>query len=70
MMVKCFIQNKKIAKVSFVPGWINDLAEPRLLSHGEPEFQEVTDYVDQWCRELGTQLTVQGDEVVVFPPPA
>jgi poly-gamma-glutamate capsule biosynthesis protein CapA/YwtB (metallophosphatase superfamily) len=70
MMVKCSIQNKKITKVSFVPGWINDLAEPRLLSHHEPEFQEVTDYIDRWSAELGTRLTVQGDEVVVCPPPA
>jgi poly-gamma-glutamate synthesis protein (capsule biosynthesis protein) len=70
MLVKCVIQNKEIAKVSFVPGWINDLAEPRLLNHSEPEFQEVTDYVTRWCRDLGTQLTIQGDEVVVYPPPA
>jgi poly-gamma-glutamate capsule biosynthesis protein CapA/YwtB (metallophosphatase superfamily) len=66
MMVKCVIQNKKIANVSFVPGWINELAEPRLLSRREPEFQEVTDYVDRWSKELGTQLTVHGDEVAVW----
>jgi poly-gamma-glutamate synthesis protein (capsule biosynthesis protein) len=67
MLVKCVIQDKQIAKVSFVPGWINDVAEPRLLSHREPEFQEVTDYMDRWCKELGTSLVVEGDEVVVCP---
>jgi hypothetical protein len=67
--VQCVIQGKTISKVSFVPGWINDLAEPRLLSQGEPEFQEVVEYMDRWCKELGTQLTVQGDEVVVCPQP-
>ena len=67
MLVQCVIQGKAITKVSFIPGWINDLAEPRLLTHGEPEFQEVVEYMDRWCKELGTQLTVQGDEVVVCP---
>jgi len=68
MLVKCVIESKAIAKVSFVPGWINELAEPRLLAHGEPEFQEVVEYMDRWCQELGTHLSVQGDEVVVCPP--
>lgn len=67
MMVRCVIKDKEIEKISFLPGWINDLAEPRLLTHSEPEFQEVVDYVDRWCRELGTHLTIDGDEVVVYP---
>ena len=67
MMVKCVIRDKTVAKVSFVPGWINELAEPRLLAHGEREFQEVVDYMNGWCKELGTHLGVEGDEVVVIP---
>jgi poly-gamma-glutamate synthesis protein (capsule biosynthesis protein) len=67
MMVRCVIKDKKIAKVSFVPGWINEVAEPRLLTHGEPEFREVVDYMDRWCQELGTKLVVENDEVVVCP---
>ncbi len=66
MMVRCVINDKKIERVSFLPGWINELAEPRLLQHAEPEFQEVVDYMNGWCKELGTDLTVEGDEVVVW----
>ncbi|MBI2989118.1 MAG: CapA family protein [Deltaproteobacteria bacterium] len=66
LMVRCLITGKKIQKISFLPGWINDVAEPRFVAHGEPEFQEVVEYVEKWSRELGTELTVQGDEVVVY----
>ena len=67
MMVRCVIKDKELQRVSFIPGWINELAAPRLLSHREAEFQEVVDYMDRWCKELGTDLSVQGDEVVVCP---
>ena len=67
MMVKCTIRHKKIRRISFCPGLINDLAEPRLLSQGEPEFQDVVAYMQKWCKELGTELEVEGDEVVVLP---
>jgi poly-gamma-glutamate capsule biosynthesis protein CapA/YwtB (metallophosphatase superfamily) len=67
MLAKCVIEDKSIVKVSFAPGWINDLAEPRLLKSTEPEFKEVTDYMNKWCQELGTRLSIEGDDVVVFP---
>ncbi|MBI2989115.1 MAG: hypothetical protein HYY45_20325 [Deltaproteobacteria bacterium] len=58
-------RHKKIRRISFCPGLINDLAEPRLLSQGEPEFQDVVAYMQKWCKELGTE--VEGDGVVVLP---
>jgi len=61
------IKDKELQRVSFIPGWINELAAPRLLTRREAEFQEVVDYMDRWCKELGTDLSVQGDEVVVCP---
>lgn len=67
MMLRCAIQDRKIQRISFFPGWINEMVEPRFLTHKEPEFQEVVGYVDRWCQELGTGLTVEGDEVVVYP---
>ncbi len=67
MMIKCVIKGKAISKVSFYPGWVNDRAEPRLLSRDDSKFGEVLGYIERWCRPLGTRLTVDGDEVVVYP---
>ena len=67
MMVKCLIAEKAIKKISFYPGWVNERAEPRFLTHTEPEFEEVLGYTSKWCRQLGTALKREGDEVVVWP---
>jgi hypothetical protein len=67
MMIKCVISGKRISKVSFFPGWVNDRAEPRLLSRDDSKFNEVLSYIERWCRPLGTGLTVEGDEVMVYP---
>ena len=67
MMVRCVIKNKAIQWLSFSPVWINQNAEPRFLSPDEPGFQQVADYMSKWCRELGTELKVSGDEVIVWP---
>jgi poly-gamma-glutamate capsule biosynthesis protein CapA/YwtB (metallophosphatase superfamily) len=66
LMAKCVIWNKAIERVSFFPVWINHNAEPRFLSPDEPGFQQVVDYMARWCGELGTKLSISGDEVVVY----
>ncbi|MBI4334526.1 MAG: CapA family protein [Chloroflexi bacterium] len=65
MMVKCVAGKRAIRKVSFFPVYINRLADPEFLSQTDPRFNEVLGYADRWCKELGTNLTVEGDEVVV-----
>ncbi|MBI4331724.1 MAG: CapA family protein [Chloroflexi bacterium] len=65
MMAKGIISKRAIQKVSFSPGWINQKAEPELLTRTDPRFDEVLHYLESWCQELGTALTVEGDEVVV-----
>jgi len=68
MMARCLIGGTGIIeRISFLPGWINDRAEPRFLTRNEPEFEEVVEYTNKWCRDLGTALTIEGDEVVVCP---
>ncbi|MBI4331896.1 MAG: CapA family protein [Chloroflexi bacterium] len=66
MMVRCVITKKGIQRVSFLPTWINGRAEPEVLSGKDPRFQEVLNYVEPWCRELGTALRIEGDEVIVW----
>jgi poly-gamma-glutamate synthesis protein (capsule biosynthesis protein) len=65
LMAKFVIKNKAIERVSFFPVWINQNAEPHFLSTDEPGFQQVVDYMAKWCEELGTQLRVSGDEVII-----
>ncbi|MBI4332828.1 MAG: CapA family protein [Chloroflexi bacterium] len=65
MMVKCIAGKQGIAGVSFVPVWINQRAEPEILSRSDARFKEVVGYIDRWSKELGTSLSVEGDEVVL-----
>ncbi|MBI2989113.1 MAG: CapA family protein [Deltaproteobacteria bacterium] len=67
IVARCLIKGKSLSRVSFVPVWINERSEPRFVTRGEPEFQQVVDYAKKWSKELGTELTVSGDEVVVWP---
>ncbi|MBI4331731.1 MAG: CapA family protein [Chloroflexi bacterium] len=66
MMAKCVISRKAVQRVSFLPGWANLRAEPEFLAGSDPRFGEVLRYMEPWCRELGTVLKVEGDEVVVM----
>ncbi|MBI4330961.1 MAG: CapA family protein [Chloroflexi bacterium] len=65
MMARCVVNQKAIQKVSFIPGWINQKAEPELLVATDPRFAEVTRYLERWCAELGTALVQEGNEVII-----
>ncbi|MBI4333600.1 MAG: CapA family protein [Chloroflexi bacterium] len=65
MMVKCVAGKNGVRKVSFLPGRTNQKAEPEFVSRNDERFQEVLRYIGPQCRDLGTNLTVEGDEVVV-----
>ncbi|MBI4331897.1 MAG: CapA family protein [Chloroflexi bacterium] len=65
MVARCLVGKKGIQKVSFLPTWINQRAEPEILSRKDPRFQEVLDYVEPQCTDLGTALELEGDQVVV-----
>jgi len=65
IMASVLIRDKTVNKVSFVPIWINDRSEPRFTTRNEPEFQQALDYTKKCSRDLGTEFTVSGDEVVV-----
>ena len=67
IMAKCFIQDKKIAKVSFLPFMINQLGQPEPLSAEDQRSAEVSDYV-AWCCEdhkLETKFVRDGNDVVI-----
>ncbi len=65
MLVKCLAGKNGVEKISFLPVYINRLAEPEFMAPSDPRFNEVVSYAERWCKELGTGLTVDGDEVIV-----
>ncbi|MBI4331364.1 MAG: CapA family protein [Chloroflexi bacterium] len=66
MMVKCIAGKTGILKTAFRPCYTNQRVEPEVLSRNDPRFEEILKYIEPWCRELGTGLSVEGDEVVVY----
>ncbi|MBI4330219.1 MAG: CapA family protein [Chloroflexi bacterium] len=65
MLVKCVAGKNGVRKISFLPVYINRLAEPEFVSQGDPRFSEVVGYAERWCKELSANLTAEGDEIVV-----
>jgi hypothetical protein len=66
MIVKTVIENKKIARLSFLPLMMNKQGQPEILKH-DSRGQEVFDYMRRVSSEEGleTRYEWQGDEVVV-----
>ncbi|MBI4329687.1 MAG: CapA family protein [Chloroflexi bacterium] len=65
IMAKCAVSKKGIEKVSFLICYTNQRAEPEFVSSNDPRFQEILQYIEPWCKQVGTTLRVEGDEVVV-----
>jgi hypothetical protein len=67
VVAKCVINNKKIKKVSFLPAYINNQAEPEILSPDDERFGEVVKYIEKITRDqdLETNYTVDGNEVIM-----
>ncbi len=67
LLVKCFISEKKIKKVSFLPAFLTVRAEPEFLMLKDPRFAEVTGYIEEITKSQGfnTRFTVKGNEVIV-----
>jgi hypothetical protein len=65
--VKVVMANKKIEKVSFLPGMIQIDARPKILSWRDEDFNEVVNYVKDITEKAGLNATckVEGDEIVV-----
>ena len=65
MIVNCEISKTKIEKISFIPVYINEKAEPEPLKKADPRFAEVAGFIEKYAKELGTKLVPNGDEIVV-----
>jgi poly-gamma-glutamate synthesis protein (capsule biosynthesis protein) len=67
IVVKALIEDKKVARVSFLPVYINKDAEPEVLSRRNKRFEEVVSYMEKITESegLGAKYHVDGNEVVI-----
>ncbi len=67
LMVKCVITDRQIKKISFLPVYINNQAEPEVLDRNDPMFEEILRYMEEITRNQGlkTKYSTEGTEVVV-----
>jgi hypothetical protein len=67
IIVKCTINNKEINRLSFLPAYINNKAEPEILAPENGRFGEVVRYMEEITEDQGlaTKYTIDGDEVIV-----
>jgi poly-gamma-glutamate synthesis protein (capsule biosynthesis protein) len=67
LMVKSVIADKQLQRVSFLPVYINNQAEPEIVDPHDPRFEEILRYMEEitQSQSLNTKYSVEGDEVVV-----
>ena len=65
MILKCYIRNKQIDQIAFIPTLFGRNGQPEILVEGTEEFGEVLKLMKKLSGELGVELSVQGGEVVV-----
>ncbi|HUW95286.1 MAG TPA: CapA family protein [Anaerolineae bacterium] len=68
IIAKCTISNRGIQSVSFLPVYINKQSQPEVLVSSDGRFVKVAQYVEEITRDqgLGTDYTIEGDEVVIL----
>ncbi|MEK6711441.1 MAG: CapA family protein [Nitrospinota bacterium] len=65
ILVKCFIEGGKIARLSFVPVLIGPDGKPRILEEGEERCREILATMEKLAGKLDTRLRVSGNEASV-----
>lgn len=65
ILVRCVMEGKKIAEISFVPVLIGEDGRPGLLEAGEDKCRDILRVMEALSRKLGTRLLVSGSEAAV-----
>lgn len=66
IIAQCFVQDKKISQVGYIPCIVNKQGQPKVLKH-DAKGQEVFDYVEKITRmeNMNAQFEWRDDQVVV-----
>ena len=67
LIVKAYIQDRKIQKITYIPAYIKPTREPEVVTRKNPQAQEVFDYVVNISQSEGLKVSFswEGDEVLV-----
>lgn len=68
ILLKCIVRDRKIARVSFLPVWIDDDSFiPEILTAGNPLFDDVINYMSDitQSQEIEPHFFVEGNEAVI-----
>jgi len=65
MLAKAVIGKKGVEKVSFLPTFINNRAQPYVVSPDDPKFQEILEFTEWVSDQHPHKFRVEGNEVVV-----
>lgn len=65
ILVKCFIQEKAIRRLSFYPVFLGDDGRPEILTEKDGKSRTMFDTLQRLSKKLGTRLQVFGNEGVV-----
>ena len=67
ILVKCYITDKKLRSVSFLPLYISKSGQPTPLPQSDPHNEEVLTYMKWLCKDQGldTEFIRKGDEIRV-----
>jgi poly-gamma-glutamate synthesis protein (capsule biosynthesis protein) len=65
ILAKCYIKDKKIDRVTFIPLWMTKKGQPESLSKSDPRSEEVLQYMKWLCNDqrIDTQFVREGDEI-------
>lgn len=66
IVVKCIVSKERIQRVSFLPVFINNQGRPEILKRQDKRSLEVFNYMNDLCKEFGTKLSFDGDEVLIY----
>ncbi len=65
ILPKITFSKQGIERVSFIPAYINKLAQPEVVEPAAPRFQEMLQYMEWVSDEVPHKFRVEGNEVVV-----
>lgn len=65
IILKCQISKAGVERVSFLPAFINGQGQPEPLARADKNHLDVFNYMNAMCKDLGTQLSCEGDEVLI-----
>ena len=65
LYIKCYIDDKKIQRISFVPVQLDAGAVPHTLTSDDPRFDEIVEYMRSITADQGIRTTFvpEGNEV-------